>query len=198
MKIFEVRVDLTRQLKQYESDKIGVSAVLEEGEDVHTAINALRDVCLGKLVQGLKGGDKVEVEVTTVDKNQVELPIQEPTPAKPKPKAKAKPEQVRVETPKVEEVKVEEVKVEVKAEPKVKVKAKEISYDRGSDLHKKHVGKLLDSLYSDWRKDVKKLEAAKKVSIAMEGRNFMDASGEIVDSFRKEFTSEMMNELSKS
>lgn len=65
------------------------------------------------------------------------------------------------------------------------VKKKGSVYDRNSDLHKKLFVELLNSELGDsWVK--KNAGRAKTASIKMEGKNFLDADGEILADFVKE------------
>jgi outer membrane biosynthesis protein TonB len=192
MKIFEIRVDITRQFKQYESDKVGVSAILSEGEDVHEAILKMKKICLGEAVS-IEGTEVIKEEV-----KQMELPIAK---EEPKVKKEVKKETKKVERPKVEEPKAEEVKEEVKEEePKVKKEVKKpvsknIAYDRANDLHKKHVGTFLDSKYPTWRKDEKVKSAAVTTSQLMAGKDFMSASGTVLPEFVEQFCKSVENAL---
>lgn len=186
MKIFEVRVDITRQLKQYESDKVGVSAILEDGDDVCQVIQDCKKICEGQILE-VKG-----TSTTKVDVKQLELPIEN------KPEIRVKPEAKKAPAPKVEEVKAEEPKKEepkkVKKEAAPK-KPKNITYSRENDLHKKHVGQFLDDKYMTWRKDPKVKAAAVEASKAMEGKEFMNSSGEIIEEFKTSFTETLENAL---
>jgi outer membrane biosynthesis protein TonB len=192
MKIFEIRVDVTRQPKDFEPIKIGLSAHLSEGEDAYTAIQRMKKLCFEQ---------KDEVEGTEVIKEEVkqmELPIVK---EEPKVKKEVKKETKKVERPKVEEPKAEEVKEEVKEEaPKVKKEVKKpvsknIAYDRANDLHKKHVGTFLDSKYPTWRKEEKVKSAAVMTSQLMAGKDFMSASGTVLPEFVEEFCKSVENAL---
>jgi hypothetical protein len=185
MKIFEARVELTRQLKQYESDKVGLSGVIEDGDNVLECIEVLKQLCLGNQVDNIPGGGKSEVSL-----KQLELPIEKaPIAAKKAPTTKkATEEKPKVEEAKVEEAstKAEETKVEEPKKKKAAPASKFIVYDRQNDLHKKHVGTLLDNNFHGWRKDDKLKEICKNVSVQLEGKDLMDSKGEILQSFIEE------------
>jgi hypothetical protein len=171
MKIFEVRVDLTRQKKQYESDKVGVSAILDEGEDVYEVISSMKSICLGQY-SDKKGTSVSKSEVKVEEKKAVEKKVEAE-------KATPKKETVSVErekaTPPVKEV--------VKKKAPSKKTAKNIEYDRSNDLHKKHVGVLLDKKFPSWRKDPKVHAAAVETSKTLAGKPFMSSKGDILPEF---------------
>ena len=196
MRVYELRVDLTRSYKQYESDKVGVSILTEEGDDLVELLKVTKRFLLGEEVKGLKAGQQI------ISSDQLSLPLETPTPketegeVKPTPakekkvKEEPKKDELKVEEPKVEQPKVEQPKREEKPKVDKKPKAvKAIQYDRNNETHKKHVGVLLNDIDPNWR--TTGMQKAVAASKALEGSDFMDSSGEIVASF-KESLAELM------
>lgn len=195
MIVNQVKVEIKRTLptNQWEHNIVSLDASLEEGDVVSDVIQVLKRLCLEEHIANVKGGKVSVASVTAPEANepvQQELPIKEVEPVKEEPKkvekkTKAKPETKVTPKPLPEEVKEKaEVKpVEVKEEPKKTTKLKNIVYDRTNDLHKNHVGKLLDGIDSKWRAKYEK--AAVAASKGMAGQEFMDSEGNILDSFKE-------------
>jgi hypothetical protein len=150
MRITEVRVDITINKGNYESEKIGFTAQLEEGEDAITIRDHLKNLCTKEIVLDTP----LEAYVQAVDKASKE---------------------------------VKEVKEPKEKKPK-KLKIKLTPYDRNLEIHKKLFQSLLTELDPDWKKDPSK---AKSISQTLEGVEFLDESGEIVESFRNKLVEAM-------
>ena len=65
-------------------------------------------------------------------------------------------------------------------------KAKPQGYDREAESHKALFSSLLGSVAPDWRKSEESKARAKKTSVTMAGKEFLDADGEILESFTAE------------
>lgn len=76
---------------------------------------------------------------------------------------------------------------------KKKRKGKVTPYDREKDLHKDMVSILLDGAFPKWEKKEKLVKKAKNASKKMDGADFLDSEGNILDSFREEFLEFMDN-----
>jgi len=200
MRVFELRMDLKRQHKQYESDLIGISVMLEDGDYVHEVMSVARRVCLGEEVPGLRGGslslplNQTEMVLPTKEALKQAPTKEEPVKAEPAKKAAPKKETpakeaapAKTEEPAKEEpAKEEPIKEEpAKAEPAKKAKpSKAIAYDRNSDVHKKHFGAMLDKHFPNWRKEL--MTKAVTASKTLEGKDFMDNTGNLLPEFEKE------------
>lgn len=184
MKVNEVRVELTRaNTKQYESDKVALTAMLEDGDDVVTCIGDLKKAILGE-VASIQG-------TATVRKTEV---------TKPAPVAEKKAEEKKVEkveTPQnekaqsgegqVSEEKAQETPVAEKKTGKVKVKpANTTPYDRDLDTHKKQLATFLDTDFPEWKRP-ENLPKASEASKKLVGSLFLDADGNILPSFKETF-----------
>jgi len=164
-KFTEVRYDRTFNLGSYESEKLGVTYSMADGEDIFKAIEHVKSVVLGKNVV------KEEVKV-------VEAKKEEPK------KKKADPKPVEKVEESVEEETVEEP---VKEEPKKKKAGKTITYNRKDDIHKKRLAEFLDADFPKW-KDPAILKKAASISAEFDGKEaFLDAEGNILDSFKTNF-----------
>jgi len=156
MKVFQTKVEMKRSYKQYESDTVSLESMFEEGDDVVSCISLLKKACLGEEVEGLKAGTLGDTGVSS--SNTTPPPKQEP----------------KKKEPKAEEPK------------KVKAKSKHILYNRMDDVHKKHLGQLLDKIKPEWRK--KNMTEAIAASKALEKTDFMDSKGNILESFENSLT----------
>ena len=176
MKVFQTKVEMKRSYKQYESDTVSLESMFEEGDDVVSCISLLKKACLGEEVEGLKAGTLGDTGVSS--SNTTPPPKQEPK------KMEPKAEDPKKKEPKAEEPKKKEPKAE---EPKkVKAKSKHILYNRMDDVHKKHLGQLLDKIKPEWRK--KNMTEAIAASKALEKTDFMDSKGNILESFENSLT----------
>lgn len=194
MIVNQVKVEIKRTLpsNQWEYDIVSLDASLEEGDTVSDVIQVLKRLCLQEHLENIKGGsvvkEKVQLELPIETKKEevAVVKVEEVKKEEAKPvekKAKAKPETKVTPKPLPEEVKEKiEPKVEEKKEVKKATKLKNIVYDRSNDLHKNHVGKLLDSFNPKWRSESE--QAAVAASKGMAGQDFMDSEGNILDSFK--------------
>jgi len=166
MKVFQTKVEMKRSYKQYESDTVSLESMFEEGDDVVSCISLLKKACLGEEVEGLKAGTLGDTGVSSSNTT-------------PPPKQETKNKEPKAEEPKKKEPKAEEPK-------KVKAKSKHILYNRMDDVHKKHLGQLLDKIKPEWRK--KNMTEAIAASKALEKTDFMDSKGNILESFENSLT----------
>ena len=156
MKVFQTKVEMKRSYKQYESDTVSLESMFEEGDDVVSCISLLKKACLGEEVEGLKAGTLGDTGVSSSNTT-------------PPPKQETKNKEPKAEEPK-----------------KVKAKSKHILYNRMDDVHKKHLGQLLDKIKPEWRK--KNMTEAIAASKALEKIDFMDSKGNILESFENSLT----------
>lgn len=183
-----------KYLGNFEHEELKVSGVLEQDE------------------RGLEGFENLKhfvlkcLNIVEEDKNQLVLPVTSETAKKETVEKAVQP----VETPK--EKKAEDDKLEDKVEKKeekkkgrpksevtkapaaetkpVKKAVKETNYDRTLDTHKNLLGQFLDKSYPKWRV-AENLKKAGEASKALSGKPFLDADGEILDSFKAEFAKMM-------
>jgi len=154
----------------YEHGELTATAKIEEGEN--------KDICVHNLIQFVRGALQGKQEI----------------------KEEVKVEEVVKEEPKTEEVKVEEVKApakktkakKVKEEVKEEVvveevkapKSTNIPYDRNQDTHRQLLSSFLTKNYPSW----KTKEGIKEFSASLVGKEFLDAEGNILESFKKEIS----------
>lgn len=110
-------------------------------------------------------------------------------------------EAVKVEV-KVEATQAEVAKTETvaKTEPKPRAKetktvvkaSKATAYDRNLDSHKNNLGVFLDSSFPGWRKP-ENLKKAGVASRELQGSEFLDGEGNILQSFKDAFSKHMVN-----
>lgn len=108
------------------------------------------------------------------------------------------PLETKAEENKVAEKKVETKVAEVKApkknvETKVVTKAsKATAYDRLLDAHKNNLGVFLDSKFPSWRKP-ENLKKAGVASRELQGTEFLDGEGNVLESFKEAFSKYMVD-----
>lgn len=177
-KFLEIRVDVTINKGNYESEKVGITYSPEDSEDIIAVIEQCKAIAYGQAKSGSIRETKVEV-TGTPDKK----------PAAKKDTAK-KPEETKVvaeETKAVAEevTETEEVKTAEPKETKKRAATKVINYNRDDGQHKKKLADLLNKNYPNWKTDPKiknnALSASNKFS--EEPTPFIDAEGNIVPEF---------------
>lgn len=199
-RVFEIRVDVTINKGNYESEKIGVSAQLPEGVDPVGEILELKSLAYG--YKGLEPVAKTEVSIkeeATVDtfseKETKKAKISKAKESVAKAEPKIEP-QTDLNVEPVEETEEEKPEVKSVVEKQTPLKVKKLKsaaspYDRTNDLHKKLFGEHIDSLYPKWRSNAEVSKKAVSASAKLNGTAFLDAEGLITNSFKDAFATEM-------
>lgn len=175
-------------LGNYEHSELKVSTIVKEDQDINLEIERLKFLV------------HTHLGIEETDKNQLTLPIEVAKKSVDKaiePVEKVK-EKVAVKEELKEEVKTDnkEKKIEVKAKKSapetkpVKKISKATAYDRALDTHKNLLGSFLDKKYPKWRTS-DSLKKAAEASKALNGTDFLDENGEILDSFKLAFSNYM-------
>lgn len=194
-----------RNLGQYEHTELEVTDVVTDRSKLTSTIKevmaTVRDALygMGEFAE-TKTSETAVDKVTKPKKEEVAKKSEESKTETPKQGEVVKPE----EKPQVEEKKVEETKVEEKKEEPKKTAApkkettrvtkasKNTAYDRVLDTHKNNLGVYLDAAYPNWRhKD--NIKKASDASKALQGTEFLDAEGNILDSFKEAFSKYMVD-----
>lgn len=183
-----------RVLKQYEHREFTASGTVIEGLCPVEAAKELKQFVVDMIYE--KGDfsheslakEEVKVENTVVEKKK---PVKTETEKKEEAKveeSKPLPKEEKVEAKEEKQTKSSTEKTTVKKETSMKVKpSKDTNYDRTLDTHKNLLGKFLDEKYPGWRKsDV--IEKATKASKELVGTAFLDADGNVLDSFKESFS----------
>lgn len=176
LQITEVRFDATYNKGNYESEKIGVTCSLSEGEDVFAAIETLR-----KITKGEKS--------SVASKEEIKVGVKKPEVKKPEvKKVEVEIEEVKeVEAP-AKEVAPKEVKEKT---PKKEKAAKVVPYSRTNDVHKKLLGSFLDKSMPSWKVGPN-LKKASEISKELDGKEaFLDEVGNLLESFKELFLQKM-------
>lgn len=189
MRITELKYTERKNLGNYEHAELTASAVLEEGEDVNTAMLALKTY-----VNASIKGEIVKLQETTHEQpKETSLPenangsgdreVQGVEASEPDSIPASEPKPKKPRKPKVVE---EEVKEEVKEEPK-KVKSAFVPYDSTIPEHKQIFGGYLAKKYGNaWKpapSDANRINEVKAFTASLNGKDFIDSEGSIVDSF---------------
>ena len=144
----------------YEHEELKASAAIEDNEDKYSCFKSLKEFveeCLG-----LKE-----------NKEQLPLPIQK--------EAEVVKEELVVEE--VKKKKERKSEVEKKSVKKIN---KATQYDRTLQTHKSLIGALLDTKYPKWKKgDL--INKATQASQVLNGEDFLDENGDMLESFKAKF-----------
>lgn len=181
--ITEVKYLFRRNLGDYEHEEIGLTASLPEGMEASDAIAEMKELAVSSVGAYLVN-EKKETS---------------PEPAKAasgkRSKAKPAPEEEEEEVEETEEGTEEENDEEVEEKAPKKPAAKKATskkskaspFDRDNDLHKDILGAFLDEEIPKWRKKEKLVKRSRSASKEMEGEDFLDKEGNILESFKEKF-----------
>lgn len=167
MKIETITVMQRKNLGNYEHIEITASAKVEEGEEALTAMLTLKtfvETALVAKATEIQAPAKVKEEVTP------ELVVEAP-------KKDKKPKKEKVSTPAVEVPPA--IPEEVEASKKVKITA----YDSSVPEHKSIFGGYLAKKYDNSWKTSHPVEEIKAFTASLNGVDFLDQDGKIVESF---------------
>ena len=148
MKIVDARYERVFKTGEYESEKIGFTATLDEDDTAEGAIEELK-----KAVEAQRTiGASVKSETKKESSKKLEVSKEE----------KAPKEEKKEKAPKV---------------------VKATAYVLTDDKQRAAVGSLVDKIIPGWREKAEAKAAAKKASAELDGQDFMDEKGTIIDSF---------------
>ncbi len=184
--VFELRLDLTMNLGNYESKKIGVSCKVEEDKHFMDLVAELEAE-----MRGMKSVSTTKKEVDKVNKSgvsdeklaEINKKLQGSEPIK-------EVDTTKGAAPSKEETKKETAPAkEVSKKPTAKA-VKLTPYDRNNVIHKKLMGEYLDANFKGWSENAN-IAKATKASASMAGKDFLDSEGNIVESFKESFSAFM-------
>lgn len=196
----DVRFLRRRNLGQYEHTELEVSGVIPDGESATKYTKELMDFVhdalfsCGEFSAPVKGkASQVEMKLETkVEKGpktsteKVETEKIQNQKQGEVTKSEEKPQDMNASSS-TAEPKKEEKKEEPKKEEKKTRAGKPTPYDRNLETHKALMGTFLDSsLGKNWR-DKSILAASGKASRDLQGKDFLDGNGDIIESFKTEF-----------
>ncbi len=180
MKIETISVMQRKNLGNYEHIEISASAKVEDGEEAFAAILSLKTIIHAAL-EGKAQEKKEELPVEVPQEPELVDPVKEETPVRAKrgPKAKVKP----VTTETVDAFNGQDIPPVIPEEAK-KPKSKNILYTRSLETHKNTLSIYLTNTFPGWKASKPKEEIIAFTG-SLEGKEFLDESGEIVESFKK-------------
>ena len=187
-KFVEVRIDATTNLGNYNSEKIGVTYVMADGEDIFGAIKMCKDVVYGRAV-----ASNVEV---VVDQKSTATAVEKKTPATATKKKEAPAAATTATEPKQEETKTEEAQAQAtetkEAAPTATAKrniakVKNTVYNRNNEEHKRLLSAFLDKAFPTWKSKDSIKKASEISSKLSEKEDFIDGEGVILESFKQKF-----------
>lgn len=194
MEITSIRYGRKFNLGNYESEEIAFEGVLDDGESPMDCLTEMKAAVLEafkskeeapvqeaptatkKKTSKKKAAKKVEPAPEEEEEEEFIDDDTEEEPAKPVAKKTTKKKAAKKATGK-------------KTTKKKASRKKKTPYDRNLALHKKLVGEMLAEELPDWKEDSAIKALVKKASVEMEGEDFLDDGGAILESFREEFIS---------
>lgn len=213
MKIQGLEYERGFNLGNYEQEKIKVQVLVEEGENpsdiladtINFVTSRGANQIKSKITNGVAVGSGQQMVASSSTVTHVSTGAATTKDAEPKVKEKAAKEpKAKVEAKVVEEnkeePKVEDKKEEAKVEPKVEEKKEEVkadtapaakksrlnsAYNRTNELHKKVVGEILTKNFPGWDKP-DRISKAKVASETLNGKDFLDGEGLVLQSFTDE------------
>ena len=193
-RVTEAKFNRRYNVGQYEHEDYTLTAVLDEGDDTLLVLNSLK-----KSIASAFGG---ETETTSETIAEVEKPKRKSRAKKEEPEEEAveeeaveegeepedlDPEDLEEEEEEEEEEEVvEEKPAKAKAKGKRGFKKKDQPYSRSSEQHKEIFSNVLKAISPDWKKSPASKTKAKEASQSMEGKDFLDETGEVIASFKAE------------
>jgi hypothetical protein len=172
MKITEIKLNALINIGPYSHVTMDLTGTLDEGDDALVILESFKHK-VSYIMAGIPVGENKEI-VKEVVAEETLNPVADLLP--PKAKAKAKKE-------KVTEVIVEAVIQELEAKVE-KVKATKVTkYDSNVPEHKSIFGSYLAKAYGDAWKTVAPKEDIKNFTASLNGLDFIDNNGIMVDSF---------------
>jgi len=193
--VFEIRFKKVTNKGNFESETLEAACQLSEGECAVTAREELIAFVKGEAlvavskeqepIQDAKTEQPKKAEKKVAAKKEKAPPVEVESPVVDD--AQPVKEEAVVLKPAVEPI-VEEVKEEPKAKKEKKFKAVATPYNRENDLHKKLLGEVLDKSYTTWKKDPSKAKAASQL---LAGKDFLDAEGKVLESFKSSLSEAM-------
>lgn len=201
MKVKTITISRRLPTEQYGYVDVQATAELTASEDTAESIQELRSIV--ELGLGIGAGAESEAEET--EEQEEEKPT--------KKTAKKASKKVEEETEEEEESEDEESDEEEESEEETEEEEEEekpakkaakkttaspgkkrkmgATYDREDAVHKTLIGEMLNANFPNWTKKGDLKAKAKSISVKMDGKEFQDAEGDILESFSKEFIRQM-------
>ncbi len=211
MKITEVKFGRKFNTGNYESEEYVVTALVDEDESVSNVFTTLKqEVEAAHSGQQITTTDKAEED--EVDEDPVASKSTKAKSKSAKGDDSADAEEIGGEEEEEDEAEVEEAdeeeagndesedeekskKQSKKSAPstdgsqagkaKTKFKKKPQVYQRANETHKEIFSTVLKAVAPNWKKDEKSKVKAKNASTKLEGEEFLDEDGNVMDSFKK-------------
>ncbi len=174
MKPTEISYMKRKNLGNYEHEEVKITAVLDEDENAGAGIEEL------KVMVDQALGDNTAPAVTTTKTGKDKKAGKKD--AKPEVVEAEEVEEEEIEAAEVEEETEEEEVVETKKPAKAGKKSGSV-YSRANETHKALMVEQLTKLFPKWKKTDAGKAKAKAVSKSLDGEQFLDADGDIVNSF---------------
>jgi uncharacterized protein YpuA (DUF1002 family) len=177
MKVLTVSYEYKQGLPDYSNHVLGLSAEVDKDETPEEAISKLKDLVL-------KGLGIINKEDVIVPPQTTEIKNEEASNKEDNKVNTSSEESNKDSVKKVKRSKNSKEKDEVVAEVK-EVKSKNIPYDNMDVNLKAKLVKHLNDTFATWSASKPK-EEIKKFSQSLNGKDFLDAKGNILDTFKTE------------
>lgn len=182
MKFETVTVTQRKNMGNYEHLEITTTARIDEGEDFVAVAMTARTYVDAVLNMPLDAVQAKQEPVTFDEETKQNLPVSE-IKAKKEKKARAKKDATATQTQAAtEEVVAADIKESVKEEKKKPY----VKYDSNVAEHKSIFGGYLNKTYGNAWKEAKPKEEIQSFTKALNGKEFLDGAGQIVESFLNE------------
>lgn len=187
MKFTEVKYSKRFNDGNYEHTEISIAAQVD-GDDVVECVSQLKEAVYSSRNQEATGETAPVKDSAPVEEAEEE---QEEIIEKPKRNKKPKVEE-EVEAEAEEETEEEEAEAEEEQEEEVddkkkkRFRSKAAPYDRTNEVHRSIFLGALKEIDQKWNSSDAKKARAKKVSVNLDGTDFLDKEGEILPGFVKE------------
>lgn len=189
-----VRFLRRRNLGNYEHAELEVTDVLQSGGDKTQSVKSLMTFVADALFEtgSFSASGKVESKTNTASVTKEKPSSEGKKEDASKLKADTKEEEKKAEDSKKDDLKKDDLKKDDKpprsqeAKRTAKGSPKAATYDRTLDTHKKLLGNFLDGEFPKW-KDGELFKKACAASKELNGTDFQDDNGDIIESFKEAY-----------
>lgn len=174
MKINSLKYVRKFNLGNYESEEVGVDAMVEDGENATSVLDSMIQFVNTKgKVNNVQPYSTGALGKTTAPSEPTV--VEEPKKKAAAPKKEKAPEPVKEEAAPAPAPAPEEPK-------QTKKKASSVTkYDRSAETHRKLFSEILEANVKDWKMNSEK---AKEVSVELIGQDFLDMEGKVLPEFK--------------
>mgnify|MGYP001376863270 CR=1 FL=1 len=185
MQVLTIEYAYRKNLGNYEHEEVKLSASLESGDNVQESIANLKLLAfcsLQPVVNKQPEQPKLEEAITPTQQTEILNDNESKDNSKKKSSKKGNKKSSEESSEKSEVIEASDILEQV-LEPKKFKKSEFAPYSRDNVHHKAMLTSYLNSSFPNWQKK----EGIKDFSISLEGKDYVDSKGNIVDSFKALF-----------